>query len=130
MTVEERISYCKICENRKMNMQIGLLCGLTNEKPTFEGSCESFAGDQKEIEYQLKRKEEASGQEYEGAFAMEKKGLDAGALGGIVMMLIAAVWFFVGLAADRIFFYPPILFLIGAYGVFKGLFSGNYAGKR
>jgi hypothetical protein len=63
------------------------------------------------------------------AFAPEKAGIRAGVLGGIVMIVIAAVWFVAGLAADRIFFYPPILAAIGIYAIAKGLATGNIAGE-
>lgn len=62
------------------------------------------------------------------AFAPEKKGIQAGVVGGIVMIAIAAIWFFVGLANDVIFFYPPVLALIGGYAVVKGFATGNLAG--
>lgn len=62
------------------------------------------------------------------AFAPEKKGIQAGVVGGIVMIAIAAIWFFVGLANDVIFFYPPVLALIGGYAIIKGLATGNLAG--
>jgi hypothetical protein len=39
---------------------------------------------------------------------------------GLLMMLGAAAWFVAGLAADRIFIYPPILFIIGIGTVIKG----------
>jgi hypothetical protein len=39
------------------------------------------------------------------------------------MILIAVVWFVAGLAAGRIFFYPPILLIIGIVAVIKGLFN-------
>lgn len=39
---------------------------------------------------------------------------------GLLMMLGAVVWFVLGLAADKIFFYPPILFLFGIGSVIKG----------
>ncbi len=65
-----------------------------------------------------------------GVFAPEKKGLDAGIVGGLLMMVVAAIWFFVGLAGDVVFIYPPILFIIGLIGFFKGLATGNVAGKR
>ena len=61
-------------------------------------------------------------------FAPEKKGLEKGMAGGIVMMVIAVVWFVAGWAAGIIFYYPPVLFLIGLFGFFKGLLSGNVAG--
>jgi hypothetical protein len=51
--------------------------------------------------------------------------VNSGAIGGILTMIIAAVWFFVGLSFGRIFFYPPILFVIGALAVIKGLLGGN-----
>ena len=63
-----------------------------------------------------------------GVFAPEKKGIEKGMTGGIVMMVIAAVWFFVGLKMDLIFFYPPVLFAIGLYAFFKGLVTGNVSG--
>ena len=51
--------------------------------------------------------------------------VNSGAIGGILMMIIAAAWFFVGLSFGRIFFYPPILFVIGAIAVIKGVLGGN-----
>jgi hypothetical protein len=53
---------------------------------------------------------------------------DSSVLGGIAMMVIAVVWFVGGLAVDIIFFYPPILFIIGLIALVKGLFAGNLAG--
>jgi hypothetical protein len=50
--------------------------------------------------------------------------VSAGALGGILMMVIAVVWFVVGYAAGRIFFYPPVLFVVGFIAMVRGL-SGN-----
>ncbi len=43
-----------------------------------------------------------------GYFAPERRGLGYGMVGGLAMMLLAVVWFFGGLAAGFIFFYPPI----------------------
>lgn len=65
-----------------------------------------------------------------GFFAPEKKGIEMGVIGGILMMGIAAIWFFGGLACDRVFFYPPILFIIGLYAFFKGLTKGNISGEK
>jgi len=41
------------------------------------------------------------------------------------MMLGAVVWFFLGLAAGRIFFYPPILFVFGIGAVVRGFTGRN-----
>jgi hypothetical protein len=70
------------------------------------------------------------GEKDQGFFAPERKGLQKGMLGGLAMMAIAAIWFFGGLAAGYIFYYPPILFLIGLWGFFKGLLTGNVTGGR
>lgn len=61
-------------------------------------------------------------------FAPEKKGIEKGMMGGIVMMVLAAVWFIGGYAMGIIFFYPPVLFLFGLFAFAKGLFAGNVAG--
>jgi hypothetical protein len=65
-----------------------------------------------------------------GFFAPEKKGIQKGIVGGIAMMAIATVWFFVGYEAGYIFYYPPILFVIGLYAFLKGLITGNISGKK
>ena len=47
---------------------------------------------------------------------------ESGMFGGLAMMVIAIVWFFGALVfADRIYFYPPILFIIGLVRFFQGL---------
>lgn len=51
MTLEERLNYCKICTNRKMSDQSGIVCGLTDAKPEFEDQCPDFNADQAQIEY-------------------------------------------------------------------------------
>jgi|GEM_PF-2371815 len=60
-----------------------------------------------------------------GAFALEQNALNSGVLGGVGIMALAAVWFIGGYAAGYIFYYPPILFLIGLASTLKGLFSDD-----
>jgi hypothetical protein len=48
---------------------------------------------------------------------------NGGMVGGIIAMLIAVVWFVGGLAVGLVFWYPPILFIIGLIGFLKGMFS-------
>jgi hypothetical protein len=43
--------------------------------------------------------------------------------GGVGMMVGAVVWFALGWMAGRIFFYPPILFVLGIVAVGKGLMA-------
>jgi hypothetical protein len=56
----------------------------------------------------------------------ERRGIaiSGGVWAGLLMMGGAAIWFFLGLAAGRIFFYPPILFVLGIISLFRAL-SGN-----
>jgi len=61
MTLEERLDFCKICANRKNDFKIGLLCGLTLQKPDFEDECDFFIQDEKEAERKLNLKLDAAG---------------------------------------------------------------------
>lgn len=130
MTLDEQLKFCRVCLNRKFDMNVGVICSLTSAKPTFEGTCPTFKADEAEATRLAGVERAAAESEEGGTFAPEKKGIKAGVLGGVVMMVIAAVWFFAGLAADRIFFYPPVLFVIGVYALIKGISDGNVAGKR
>lgn len=57
-----------------------------------------------------------------GFFALEQRWANSGIMGGLLMMAIAVVWFVGALVyADRIFFYPPVLFVVGLIAFFKGL---------
>lgn len=126
----QQLQQCKVCTKRKFNPSVGLVCGLTMEKPSFTGSCDQGDLDDAEA-LRLQRLNEAVEEEGDsnGFFAYEKKGMKKGVLGGVAMIVIAIVWFVLGLAADRIFYYPPILLIIGIVGVVKGLAEGNYSGK-
>ena len=58
--------------------------------------------------------------------ARQSSGTNWGAMGtGILMMVGAAVWFVVGLMNGTIFFYPPVLFVLGIISFFKGLFGSD-----
>lgn len=70
------------------------------------------------------REENNQSEDYSGAFGFEQRILNSSVIGGAVAMLAAAVWFIAGLAAGFIFFYPPILFVLGLIGVMRGIFSG------
>lgn len=42
MELSERLNFCRKCNNQHMDMHRGLLCGLTNNKPDFEGTCANY----------------------------------------------------------------------------------------
>lgn len=69
--------------------------------------------------------EPRSGEREQRRVVEEKPSLSARApiLIGILMMVGALVWFFVALAAGTIFFYPPILFIIGIVSVVRGILA-------
>ena len=46
-------------------------------------------------------------------------------IGGVLLMIVASVWLCAGLAADRLFIYPIIMFIGGVASVVKGLFGGG-----
>lgn len=39
LTHDERIRLCEVCRNRSFDLQQGILCGLTKERPAFEEVC-------------------------------------------------------------------------------------------
>ncbi|MDT0620634.1 DUF4328 domain-containing protein [Croceitalea vernalis] len=45
MTRQERLVFCKKCENRYLDLQKGLLCKLTEKEADFEGECADFKED-------------------------------------------------------------------------------------
>lgn len=45
MTREEQVKVCRQCTNRKMDIEQGILCNLTNEKATFLDVCNDFIAD-------------------------------------------------------------------------------------
>src|SRR5262245_47280550 len=52
--------------------------------------------------------------------------INAGVAGGLLLMVVAVVWFVSALIfADRFFFYPPILFVVGLIAVIRGLVKGR-----
>lgn len=76
MTREEHLKFCKICMNRKMNMQKGLICSLTNEKANFESQCLNYVIDEVEKNRaETKNKEELTNVEETGFFGSWKGAL-------------------------------------------------------
>lgn len=49
----------------------------------------------------------------------------ASILGGVALMIVASAWFTIGLTADTVFLYPPILFVIGLIAFIRGILSGG-----
>ena len=123
--------YCKRCRHYSSSVMEGILCGITGKKPPTVTSCKDFVIDPvRDQKLKAKHEKDNAVLEDTGFFASEKRGIKKGMLGGLAMMGIAVVWFVGGYAAGFIFYYPPVLFLIGLYGFGKGLLSGNIAGAK
>lgn len=56
-------------------------------------------------------------------FAFERSLAGKGTLAGVLIMVIAVVWFVCGLYMNWIFYYPPVLFIVGLIAFIKGLTS-------
>ena len=63
-------------------------------------------------------------------FAPERAVLSMGVWGGGLLILIAVVWFVWGWVTGYIFFYPPILAVIGIIGVWRGLAGRKQKPRR
>ena len=90
---------------------------LSRGRRGLDGEAEPFE-DEEDEEEERRRRRRRRNQE-----ALQKGGVGtpkASIGGGIAMMVGAVVWFCDGLAFDRIFFYPPILFVFGIVAVVKG----------
>jgi hypothetical protein len=48
MTRAEQLKLCSVCKHRKMDMQQGMLCELTNAKAYFDETCPNYDEDEKE----------------------------------------------------------------------------------
>lgn len=52
MLEQERIKICKTCQRRCLHKDLGLICGLTDQKPTFENECPDYLVDEIAVERQ------------------------------------------------------------------------------
>jgi hypothetical protein len=52
MKTEVQMKFCTVCKNRTFSPKYGIICGLTNDLPTFESSCETYVEDKKEVSLQ------------------------------------------------------------------------------
>jgi hypothetical protein len=125
----EQVAFCEKCTHRKPSLQ-GLLCGITGEKATFEESCPDFNLDEQEnLNLEKQRKDAAQG-DYAGV-EVEVGILNSGIIGGSLAILGSIVWFFGALIyMDRIFFYPPILLVIGIISLIRGIQAQNEKKKK
>ncbi|MDX1351114.1 MAG: hypothetical protein R3279_12730 [Putridiphycobacter sp.] len=78
----DRIKLCQVCINKKFNRQIGVVCGITDAKPTFTDNCKDYVADGKAIVLQDKT-------------VMEKPSAAVNALGSWQGALLMSVFGFI-----------------------------------
>jgi hypothetical protein len=74
----------------------------------------------------LRREEEADGG---GALGPEKAIVNNGVWGGVLAIMAAVIWFVVGWQAGYIYYYPPVLAIVGVIAIVNGL-GASSAGAR
>lgn len=68
--------------------------------------------------------------QYREPFSLEIGWMNLGVPAGILMLVVAIVWFVGALSAGWLFFYPPILAFAGLCAIVRGVRRGNAAGKE
>jgi len=119
-----RLSYCKKCTLRSFAPKQGIICSLTNTLADFDENCESFKEDTKEAE-SIKIQEGLIKKEAQktSTLGLSVIGIKSGVLAGIIVIIGAITWFIAGLISGYIFFYPPLLFILGVVIFVKGLMN-------
>ena len=108
MNLEERLKYCSICKNRKINREIGLICSLTKTKPNFDSTCTDFIKDEKEIDRKLQLELSAAGDIKTSKNSTPKYLVRLG-IGAIILGILT---FFLSIFWGGLFFISGILFII------------------
>lgn len=104
-------------------MQNGLLCGLINDYPSFEYSCEKYLRDEKKWEEEQALKKEREEEElYQNTGGLSTIGIKSSVVAGIMIMIIAVLLQLLLLSIDRISLWLIFLFLGGMALTIKGAF--------
>lgn len=120
MTRTERLEFCTICLHRKMNVQKGLLCGLTGEYANFDDHCQGFSEDKDKKEQQLKRNLEASGHHNASNSIDYKKNKQNGAIILIIGILVL-MFTFVNIDSFGVYVIPFGAIIYGVRTYNKGV---------
>ena len=131
MKFHTQIDQCQQCSKSTLK-GIELICSLSNKKENFYGECKSFSKGITNAEVKnepiLKVKKTEN---YQSSSHMNysKNSEDVRSNGeiksktviGIFMIIGAIIWFIVGLSMGIIFYYPAILFILGAVNIIRGI---------
>lgn len=123
MNRADHIEFCERCTKRDFSPKKGIICSLTMEHATFINNCTDFREDIEEGNLIDQKKIELANQVVQQeSIGLTALGISNGVTAGFVTMFAAIAWFGIGFFyMDRVFFYPPILFIIGIITAVKGL---------
>ena len=125
-----QLSFCKQCKLRDFSKDQGIICSLTEAKATFEDECPDYQVDQAMMERNKEMEREyLESQQASDSLGLNVFGIKNQILAGSIAIIGAIVWFVAGLFADRIFFYPPILFILGLVTLIQGIIKSQNKAK-
>ena len=119
----DRVAFCERCIKREFSPQKGIICSLTMEQADFQGNCKGYSEDIEEAGILDQKREELANQVVQQeSLGLTALGISNGITAGFMTMFLAIAWFAIGyFYMDRIFFYPPILFVIGIITAIRGV---------
>ncbi len=117
--MNEALKYCKICTHKKVDFQVGILCGLTGKKPDFTGNCPNFKLDEQESERKLHAALDTAGNVETKKGTNPRQNMIIGAIIFIIATWVTVVSFIVPLGNVVIIAYGSILY--GIFRFFKGI---------
>jgi Flp pilus assembly protein TadB len=102
-------------------MEKGLLCGLIDDYPSFDYSCEKYVRDEKKWEEEeLNRKIREEEELYENTGGLSTVGIKSSLVAGIIIMALAVLLQVALLSINRISLWLILLFIGGVVLTVKG----------
>lgn len=123
MNREQRLRFCEKCTLRNFSAQKGIVCSLTNEHADFNGICPNYNEDERAARLvEEENSARAANEMKDDTLGFSLVGIKNGIVAGTVVILLAIIWFVVGITMmNRIFFYPAFLVIIGGIAINKGI---------
>lgn len=110
-TLNERLVLCKVCTNRKTDMNKGMVCGLNEEKAVFTTFCTDYYQDEKEKKRQLElnppKKKSGFFGSWKAALLMSVLGFARAAMRGfqepmgLIFFGLGIAWLLIALTSKR-----------------------------
>lgn len=127
---EYTLTFCTECFSTKFDINKGIICSLINNIPSFKKNCPDYREDQEVIARNISVIDDLNGLNQktnleEETWGLNKFGVKNGIAAGAILILGSLIWFFGGWHLGIVYFYPPILFVIGLYILFKGVKRKN-----